>query len=36
MFLTWFFYQSPVVQWSSIRGSGPWDPGSNPGGAIYC
>ena len=25
---------SPVVQWSSIGGSGPSDPGSNPGRAI--
>ena len=25
---------SPVVQWSSMAGSGPADPGSNPGGAI--
>ena len=27
-------YYSPVVQWSSMRGSEPCDPGSNPGGAI--
>ncbi len=25
---------SPIVQWSSIRAFGAWDPGSNPGGAI--
>ena len=25
---------SPVVQWSSMIGSGPIDPGSNPGRAI--
>ncbi len=28
-------YSSPIVQWSSIQGSGPCNPGSNPGGAIY-
>jgi hypothetical protein len=30
----YFISRSPIAQWSSVFGSGPNDPGSNPGGAI--